>query len=91
MRHAKMREISARVFFVKIPKSQDSMIYTIFSFFRIHIPKIESFANAPISIHVHIHIHIHMHIHIQIHIPYMGPGRAAGSGADGRAAGPGPM
>ena len=37
------------------------------------------------------HIHIHMHIHIQIHIPYMGPGRAAGSGADGRAAGPGPM
>ena len=35
MRHTKMREISARVFFVKIPKSQDSMIYTIFSFFRL--------------------------------------------------------
>ena len=43
MRHAKMREISVRVFFVKIPKSQDSVIYTIFSFFRIHIPKIDSF------------------------------------------------
>ena len=43
MQHAKMREISARVFFVKISKSQDSMIYTIFSFFRIHIPKMDSF------------------------------------------------
>ena len=43
MRHDKMREISARVFFVKISKSQDSMIYTIFSFFRIHIPKMDSF------------------------------------------------
>ena len=29
VRHAKMREILARVFFVKISKSQDSMIYTI--------------------------------------------------------------
>ena len=29
MQHAKMREISARVFFVKIPQSQNSMIYTI--------------------------------------------------------------
>ena len=28
-----------------------------------------------------------MHIHVQIHIPYMGPGRAAGSGADGRTGG----
>ena len=28
---------------------------------------------------------------LQIHIPCMGPGRAAGMGADGRAAGPGPM
>ena len=46
MQHAKMREISARVFFVKISKSQDSMIYTIFSFFRIHIPKMDSFANV---------------------------------------------
>ena len=49
MRHAKMREISARVFFVKIPKSQDSMIYTIFSFFRIHIPKMDSFANVSVK------------------------------------------
>ena len=48
MRHAKMREISARVFFVKISKSQDSMIYTIFSFFRIHIPKMDSFANVSV-------------------------------------------
>ena len=37
MRHAKMREISARVFFVKIPKSQDSMIYTISNFFSGYI------------------------------------------------------
>ena len=37
MQHAKMREISARVFFVKISKSQDSMIYTIFSFFSGYI------------------------------------------------------
>ena len=42
MRHAKMREISARVFFRNISKSQDSMIYAIFSFFRIHIPKRDS-------------------------------------------------
>ena len=49
MRHAKMREISARVFFVKISKSQDSMIYTIFSFFRIHIPKMDSFANVSVT------------------------------------------
>ena len=49
MRHAKMREISARVFFVKIPKSQDSMIYAIFSFFRIHIPKTDSFANVSVT------------------------------------------
>ena len=33
VRHAKMREISARVFFVKISKSQDSIIYTILRFF----------------------------------------------------------
>ena len=43
MQHAKMREISARVFFVKISKSQDSMIYTMLRFFRIHIPKMDSF------------------------------------------------
>ena len=49
MQHAKMREISARVFFVKISKSQDSMIYTIFSFFRIHIPKMDSFANVSVT------------------------------------------
>ena len=36
------RHFSARVFFVKIPQSQHSIIYTIFSFFRIHIPKIDS-------------------------------------------------
>ena len=29
VRHANRREISARVFFVKIPQSQNSMIYTI--------------------------------------------------------------
>ena len=40
---AKFHHFSARVFFVKISKSQDSMIYTIFSFFRIHIPKMDSF------------------------------------------------
>ena len=33
MQHAKMREISARAFFVKIPQSQNSMIYTILRFF----------------------------------------------------------
>ena len=33
MRHANRREISARVFFVKIPQSQNSMIYTILRFF----------------------------------------------------------
>ena len=49
MRHAKMREISARVFFVKVSKSQDSMIYAIFSFFRIHIPKMDSFANVSVT------------------------------------------
>ena len=49
MQHAKMRKISARVFFVKIPKSQDSMIYTIFSFFRIHIPNMDSFANVSVT------------------------------------------
>ena len=49
MQHAKMREISARVFFVKIPKSQDSMIYAIFSFFRIHVPKMDSFANVSVT------------------------------------------
>ena len=40
---------SARAFFVKIPKSQDSMIYTIFNFFRIHIPKMDSFANVSVT------------------------------------------
>ena len=30
------REISARVFFVKIPKCQDSMIYTILRFSSVH-------------------------------------------------------
>ena len=49
MQHAKMREISARVFFVKISKSQDSMIYTILRFFRIHIPKMDSFANVSVT------------------------------------------
>ena len=33
VRHANRREISARVFFVKIPQSQNSMIYTILRFF----------------------------------------------------------
>ena len=40
---AKFHHFSARVFFVKISKSQDSRIYTILSFFRIHIPKMDSF------------------------------------------------
>ena len=40
---AKFHHFSARVFFVKISKSQYSIIYTIFSFFRIHIPKMDSF------------------------------------------------
>ena len=40
---AKFNHFVARVFFVKIPQSQYSMIYTIFMFFRIHIPKIDSF------------------------------------------------
>ena len=35
--------LSARVFLVKIPQSQYSMIYTIFKFFRIHISKMNSF------------------------------------------------
>ena len=38
-----LRHFSARVFFVKISKSQYSMIYTICSFIRIHIPKMDSF------------------------------------------------
>ena len=38
-----LRHFSARVFFVKTPRSQYSMIYTIFKFFKIHIPKIDSF------------------------------------------------
>ena len=37
-----LRHFSARVFFVKIPQSQDSMIYTIFMFFRMHIPQMDS-------------------------------------------------
>ena len=40
---AKFNHVPERVFFVKISKSQDSMIYTIFSFFRIHITQIDSF------------------------------------------------
>ena len=40
---AKFHEISARVFFVRISKSQDSMIYTISRFFRVHTPKMDSF------------------------------------------------
>ena len=40
---AKFHHFSARVFFVKMSKSQDSMIYTIFSFFRIHVPQMDSF------------------------------------------------
>ena len=36
---ARINHFSARVFFVKIPQSQYSMIYTILRFFRIHIPK----------------------------------------------------
>ena len=35
------RHFPARAFFVEIPRSQHSIIYTIFSFFRIHIPKID--------------------------------------------------
>ena len=38
-----LRHFSARVFFVKIPPSQYSMIYTILKFFKIHIPKMDSF------------------------------------------------
>ena len=49
MQHAKMREISARVFCVKISKSQDSMIYTILLFFWMHIPKMDSFANVSVT------------------------------------------
>ena len=49
VRHAKMREISARAFFVKISKSQDSMIYTMFRFFRILILKMDSFANVSVT------------------------------------------
>ena len=33
-KHAKMQHFSARAFFVKIPKCQDSIIYTILRFFR---------------------------------------------------------
>ena len=40
---ARINHFSARVFFVKIPQSQYSMIYTILRFFRIHIPKMDSF------------------------------------------------
>ena len=40
---ARINHFSARVFFVKIPQSQNSMIYTILNFFRIHIPKMDSF------------------------------------------------
>ena len=40
---AKFHHFSARVFFVKISKSQDSRIYTISRFFRVHIPKMDSF------------------------------------------------
>ena len=40
---AKFHHFSARVFFEKIPQSQYSMIYTILRFFRIHIPKMDSF------------------------------------------------
>ena len=40
---AKFHEISARVFFEKISKSEDSMIYTISRFFRIPIQKMDSF------------------------------------------------
>ena len=38
-----LRHFSARAFFVKMTQSQYSMIYTIFNFFRIHIPKMDSF------------------------------------------------
>ena len=40
---ARIHHFWARVFFVKIPQSQYSMIYTILRFFRIHIPKMDSF------------------------------------------------
>ena len=43
---AKFHHCSARVFFVKTSKSQDSMIYTILSFFRIHIPENGFFPHA---------------------------------------------
>ena len=39
VKHAKMQHFSARVFFVQIPKCQNSMIYTIFRFFRIQFLK----------------------------------------------------
>ena len=40
---AKFHHFPAHVFFEKIPQSQYSMIYTILTFFRIHIPKMDSF------------------------------------------------
>ena len=38
-----LRHFSARVFFVKIPQSQYSMIYTISMFFQEQVPKMVSF------------------------------------------------
>ena len=40
---AKFHHFSARVFFAKLSKSQDSMIYYILVFFQEHIPKMDSF------------------------------------------------
>ena len=39
----RFNHFSVRVFFEIISKSQPSMIYCIFVFFRIHIPKMDSF------------------------------------------------
>ena len=59
---AKFHEISARVFFVRISKSQDSRIYCILVFFsRTRFPK----WILPQMLCKYIHIRIHMHISIQ--------------------------
>ena len=43
---AKFHEISARVFFVRISKSQDSRIYCTLVFFQDQVPKMDSSPNA---------------------------------------------
>ena len=57
---AKFHEISARVFFVRISKSQDSRIYCILVFFQDRFPK----WILPQMLCKYIHIRIHMAIKI---------------------------